>query len=89
MFSEHKKRNTQYVYIFFLRYECETCQKRFVRKNHYELHKTIHLKPHYTCNMCSKNFRKKNRLAAHWKKTHQQEIFDFGMLFSVDTVHKL
>ncbi|XP_001948732.2 gastrula zinc finger protein XlCGF57.1 [Acyrthosiphon pisum] len=71
------------------RYECEICQKKFVRKNHYELHKAIHLKPNFTCNMCFKRFRKKNRLAAHWKRTHQQETFDFGMLFSVDTIHKL
>jgi len=75
--------------LFFLRYECEICQKKFVRKNHYELHKAIHLKPNFTCNMCFKRFRKKNRLAAHWKRTHQQETFDFGMLFSVDTIHKL
>jgi len=42
--------------------------------------------------MCFKRFRKKNRLAAHWKRTHQQETFDFGMLFNVDnvdTIHKL
>jgi hypothetical protein len=39
--------------------------------------------------MCCKKFRKKSRLAAHWKKTHQEETFDFGMLFSVDTLQKL
>lgn len=39
--------------------------------------------------MCFKRFRKKDRLAAHWKKTHQEETFDFGMLFSVDTLPKL
>jgi len=76
-------------YFFVLRYECETCQKKFVRKNHYELHTATHLKPHFTCNMCCKRFRKKNRLATHWKKTHQQETFDFGMLFGVETLEKL
>lgn len=75
--------------FLILRYECETCQKKFVRKNHYELHTATHLKPQFTCNMCYKRFRKKNRLAAHWKKTHQQETFDFGMLFSVETLQKL
>ncbi|XP_050419678.1 zinc finger protein 320-like [Adelges cooleyi] len=71
------------------RYECETCHKKFYRKSHYELHTAIHLKPDFTCNMCFKKFRKKSRLAAHWKKTHQQETFDFGLLFSVDTMQKL
>ncbi|XP_050548460.1 zinc finger protein 39-like [Daktulosphaira vitifoliae] len=66
------------------RYECEVCQKKFVRKSHYKLHSAIHLKTHFTCNMCCKQFRKKSRLATHWKKVHQQETFDFGMLFSVE-----
>lgn len=74
--------------IFTFRYECGTCQKKFVRKNHYEMHIATHLKPQFTCNMCNKKFRKKNRLAIHWKKTHQQETFDFGMLFSVEPLQK-
>lgn len=75
--------------FLILRFECEMCQKKFVRKTHYELHRAIHLKPNFTCNVCCKKFRQKNRLVAHWKKFHQDETYDFGMLFGIETLEKM
>ena len=54
-------------------YSCRYCEKRLIRKGHWEEHERIHTgeKP-FKCTECSSSFSKKTNMKMHFKRVHEK-----------------
>jgi len=69
-----------------LRFSCDVCDKKFVRKCHYELHVRSHSNERpFKCMKCSTTYKTSKHLRDHNKRTHQDKSNLNNLLDSIYT----